>query len=424
MTTTALSHRQIIALIAAAMSAACIVTDKSDSSKKPDTVAATTAPTYAADSFITVPYDSATPDTAGLGAQIGNVPPLDSDTAFTRINGKATGAALTKFPATIPNRGAATLQMQILLDRAGFSPGIIDGNWGINAAKALQAFRVANGMDSTGAGGMTSDAAVMTDTSAAKSSTPKKSTRNTRPTTTRTASIDQTTYQKLTAAAQSSPLITAYQITADDVKGPFVDIKGDVYQQAKLACLCYSSPSEELAEKFHTSEAMLKQLNPGVDLKTVTAGTSIQVPNVAQELTPSGTVAKLIISRKGFWTHAVDASGKIIAHFPSTLGAGYDPSPTGDFKVTNISQNPAFNYQPALMAEVPDTKPTAKLKPGPNSPVGVVWMALSKPHYGIHGTSAPETIGYANSHGCVRLTNWDAERLASMVKPGTPVQFE
>jgi lipoprotein-anchoring transpeptidase ErfK/SrfK len=120
----------------------------------------------------------------------------------------------------------------------------------------------------------------------------------------------------------------------------------------------------------------------------------------------------------------VDASGNVLAHFPSTLGEGYDPSPTGDFHVTGIATDPTFNYQPSLMAEVPDTRPTAKLKPGPNSPVGTVWMALSKPHYGIHGTPAPETIGYANSHGCVRLTNWDAERLASLVKAGTPVQFQ
>ncbi len=415
MTITSSFLHRALALSVALLSAACVV-EKSDSAKKPDTVAATATPTYAADSFITVPYDSATPDTAGLGAQMGTVTPFETDTAFTRITGKAADATLTKFPATIPNRGAATLQMQILLDRAGFSPGIIDGNWGINASKALQAFRVANGMDSTNASGMT------TDTTAAKSATAKKSTKGS--TATKTTTIDQATYQQLTAAAQSTPLVTAYQVTADDVKGPFVQIKGDVYAQSKLDCLCYSSPAEALAEKFHTSEAMLKQLNPGVDLKSIAAGTSIQVPNVAQEPVPSGSVAKLIISRKGYWTHAVDASGKIIAHFPSTLGAGYDPSPTGDFKVTNIAHNPAFNYQPALMAEVPDTKPTAKLKPGPNSPVGVVWMALSKPHYGIHGTAAPETIGYANSHGCVRLTNWDAERLASMVKPGTPVQFE
>jgi lipoprotein-anchoring transpeptidase ErfK/SrfK len=237
-------------------------------------------------------------------------------------------------------------------------------------------------------------------------------------------SIDQATYDKLVAASQTTPLITTYQLTADDMEGPFVKIPNSVYDQAKLECLCFSSPAEEMAEKFHTNQQMLKQLNPGVNLNSLSTGTSLQVPNVVDESAPTAGIAKVVISKTGFWTHALDASGNVIAHFPSTLGAGYDPSPTGDFHVTGIATDPTFNYQPSLMAEVPDTRPTAKLKPGPNSPVGTVWMALSKPHYGIHGTNAPETIGYTNSHGCVRLTNWDAERLASLVKAGTPVQFQ
>ncbi|MFN2604242.1 MAG: L,D-transpeptidase [Gemmatimonadaceae bacterium] len=408
-----------LAIIALLIASACVV-EKADSSKKPDTTAAVATPTYTADSIISVPVDSTTPDTAGLGAQLGNLPPLETDTGFTRINGKSTTATLTKFPSKIPARGAEALQLEVLLDRAGFSPGIIDGTWGVNASKALTWFRVANGMDSTGSRG---DSATTTDSTPAKT---KMKATAAKKSTVSTATIDQATYQKLAAAGQSTPLITTYQVTGEDVKGPFIQIPNNVYQKAKLDCLCYSSPAEELAEKFHTSEQMLKQLNPGVDLKSVTAGTAIQVPNVGENATTTstGSVAKLVISTKGYWTHAVDASGNIIAHFPSTLGAGYDPSPTGDFHVTGISHNPSFNYQPALMAEVPDTKPTAKLKPGPNSPVGVVWVQLSKPHYGIHGTSSPETIGYANSHGCVRLTNWDAQKLSSMVKAGTPVQFE
>lgn len=402
----------------------CVI-EKSES-KKPDTTAVAQAtPVYTADSIISVPYDSVTPDTAGLGAQIGTMPPLETDTAFKRISGQSAGATLTKFPARIPTRGAAALQLEILLDRAGFSPGIIDGTWGVNAAKALNWFRVANGMDSTGAATVVDGNAAGPDSTQSKSAPAKKaSTKGTTSATAKLASLDQATYQKLVAAGQSSPLITTYEVTADDVKGPFIPVPENVYEKAKLPCLCYTSAAEKLAEKFHTSEQMLKQLNPGVDLKSIAAGTSIQVPNVAQESSPAGSVAKIVISKKGYWLHALDASGNIIAHFPSTLGAGYDPSPTGDFHVTGVSHNPSFNYQPALMAEVPDTKPTAKLKPGPNSPVGVVWMQLSKPHYGIHGTAEPQTIGYANSHGCVRLTNWDAERLSSMIKSGTPVQFE
>ncbi len=368
----------------------CIV-EKSNSAKKADTTAVAPATIAAVpDSLISVPMgDSLSLDTTGLASQLDSLPPLSTDTGFKHITAKSATATLTRFPAPIPTRGPLSVQLEILLDRAGFSPGIIDGTWGKNATKAMSWFRVANGMDSVN------------------------------------GSIDQATYEKLSSAGQPSPVITSYQVTSDDIKGPFVKIPDNVYQKAKLNCLCYSSPAEALAEKFHTSEQMLKQLNPGVDLQSVKAGTSLQVPNVVESsAVTSSSIAKLIISKTGFWTHGVDSSGNVVAHFPSTLGAGYDPSPTGDFHVTGIAHDPAFNYQPALMAEIPDTRPTAKLKPGPNSPVGVVWIALSKPHYGIHGTSAPETIGYANSHGCVRLTNWDAERLSSMVKSGMPVQFE
>jgi lipoprotein-anchoring transpeptidase ErfK/SrfK len=218
-----------------------------------------------------------------------------------------------------------------------------------------------------------------------------------------------------------------YSITSDDLKGPFTDIPSDVYKQAKLKCLCYASPLEELSERFHASQNLLRQLNPSVNFGKLSRGSVITVPNVELDgsATPQDTmiVERVIVSKKGYWTHAVDADGRIIYHFPSTLGAGYDPSPTGDFKVTWVSRDPAFHYQPKLFHEVPDSNPDARLPMGPNSPVGVVWMSLSKPHYGIHGTSSPETIGYANSHGCVRLTNWDALRLSDLVESGTPVLF-
>ena len=417
---------------------ACIVDKKTDSAAAADSAASPPATLSVSDTAIidtvdvSAPaYDSASLDTAGLGSQIGALRPLSNDTAFKHITPNSTDASLTRFPVRIPTRGPAVLQLEILLDRANFSPGIIDGTWGANAARALNWFRIANGMDSATA---TSDsaAAIAPDSNATPRRPTSKGTKaaaaktaRTPATKSATVSVDKDTYDKLVAAAQTPDLITSYQITSDDVKGPFVDVPNLVYDQAKLKCLCYTSPAEELAEKFHTNQQVLQQLNPGVDLKSLAAGTSIQVPNVqGKPAAPGAAVAKIVISKKGYSTNAVDASGKVVAHFPSTLGAGYDPSPTGDFHITSIAHNPSFKYQPALMAEVPDTRPTAKLPPGPNSPVGVVWMALSKPHYGIHGTSSPETIGYANSHGCVRLTNWDAERLSQLVKAGTPVQFQ
>ena len=318
--------------------------------------------------------------------------PAPADSSFSRIDGRSASQIIVKFPLRIPASGAIPLALEILLDRANFSPGVIDGGWGRNAVKALKWFRIANGLDSSN-----------------------------------TTSIDRATYEMLVAAPQPIKLTQSYRVTAEDLAGPFVDVPGLVYSQAKLKCLCYTSPAEELGERFHVTPKLLAQLNPRVKLDHLTPGTRLVVPSVRDPIAAnpadSVLIARLIISKTGFWTHAVDSAGRVVYHFPSTLGAGYDPSPTGDFKITDVAADPAFHYQPKLFHEVPDTQPDAHLPPGPNSPVGVVWISLSKPHYGIHGTSSPETIGYVSSHGCVRLTNWDAFRLAQLVEPGTPVEF-
>ena len=393
------------ACAAVVFAAACIEFKDDDSSKKQQ--ASPTAAASTADSLsdISAPsYEAFALDTAGVGARFSSNPAEDS--AYGQISEKTASSRLSRFPVRIPKRGSAALQIQVMLDRAHFSPGIIDGQWGDNAAKALAFFKSPNSSDS-------SAATTRTDS---------------------TASLDQATYARLRTAAGSPEILTRYTVTAEDAAGPFTNIPDNVYEQAKLQCLCYSSAAEAVAEKFHTSQKLIAQLNPKATLGSLKAGDVLMVPNVdlqsagdSTSTTASGGVAKLIISKTGYWTHAVDASGKILYHFPSTLGSGYlssaDESPTGGFKVTSISWNPAFHYQPTLFAEVSDKKPEAHLPKGPNSPVGVVWMALSKPHYGIHGTSEPATIGYANSHGCVRLTNWDAQRVAALVKPGTTVIF-
>jgi lipoprotein-anchoring transpeptidase ErfK/SrfK len=390
-------------LLVAGLATACVVSDKDRSpAKQTDTTKAVsppldtmnvvtldtadiTAPTYAVDSA----------DTSGVAQRMADS--VQADSTYKHITRQAANVELTKFPARIPKGGPTALRVQVLLDRAGFSPGMIDGTWGKNASKALSFFRTS----------------ATSDTSA---QSPKGDP---------SSVVDQSEYQQLLAAAGNGDAITTYTVTADDVKGPFIKIPGNVYEKAKISCLCYTSPLELLTEKFHATARLLKQLNPGVDLTKIAAGTSLAVPDVADSAAPaSGHVARLIISKTGYWTHAVDSSGRVLYHFPSTLGAGYDPSPTGDFHVTGIAHNPAFHYDPKLFAEVPDTKPTARLPAGPNSPVGVVWMGLSKPHYGIHGTESPETIGYASSHGCVRLTNWDALRLSKLVVPGLPVVFQ
>ncbi len=313
----------------------------------------------------------------------------DTTAALASITPNGAAAAPTTLPFTPPKAGPTTLHVQILLDRANFSPGMLSGVWDNNAKHALTWFRVARGMDSS-------------------------------------AVIDKATYGQLTGAAGNSPLLTQYTVTDADMKGPFVTIPSNVYQKAKLNCLCYQSVGEEMGERFHSSQSLLRRLNPGVNLKRLKTGSTLWVPNVARDTAaaPPYRTTRIIISKKDFWTHALDASGNVVAHYPSTLGNSYDPSPDGDFSVTSITKLPAFHYQPTLFHEVPDSKPEAHLPKGPNSPVGVIWMALSKEHYGIHGTEDPATIGVTQSHGCVRLTNWDAWTLGSSLWPGVPVTFQ
>ncbi|MEO5580152.1 MAG: L,D-transpeptidase, partial [Gemmatimonadaceae bacterium] len=198
----------------------------------------------------------------------------------------------------------------------------------------------------------------------------------------------------------------------------------NVYEQAKLKCLCYGSVSEKLAERFHTSIEVMRKLNPGVGFAGLKPGDRIWVPAVEGALPAAPkNISSIRVSKKGSYVHGVARDGSVLYHFPSTLGSKYDPSPDGSYRVTAIAHDPVFRYDPTLFADVPDSKPGAKLPPGPNSPVGRVWIALSKKHVGIHGTPTPETIGSASSHGCVRLTNWDAIKLARATSSGTPVHF-
>jgi lipoprotein-anchoring transpeptidase ErfK/SrfK len=192
-------------------------------------------------------------------------------------------------------------------------------------------------------------------------------------------------------------------------------------EKAKLKKLGYSSPLEALSEKFHALPALLSQLNQGARFA---AGEEIRVPNVIGVADPAPVAnAVVTVSRAASALTVTDAAGKTIFHAPVTTGSEHDPLPIGDWTVTAIVRNPTFNYNPDLFwdAEPADTK--AKLPAGPNSPVGVVWIDISKPHYGIHGTAEPQTVGHTASHGCVRLTNWDATTLASLVAKGTKVVF-
>ena len=286
--------------------------------------------------------------------------------------------------------GPSVLRAQVLLDRALFSPGVMDGRWGKNTEKAVYWLQKREGLKATG-------------------------------------QVDAPTLARLTElAGNPQQIVRAHTLTPEDVEGPFVEIPEDIYEHAKLECSCYESLGEKLAEKFHVTRELLSKLNPGAQLDSLRAGQTIQVPDVRPaDATGVGTrIARLIVSDRGKYLHAVDSTGRIIYHFPTTVGASYDPSPTGNYKVNSVTPDPVWHYQPAILAKVKDkSAPDAKIPPGPNNAVGTVWIDLSAEHYGIHGTRAPESIGYTQSAGCVRLTNWDVEFLGKQVRKGTPVEF-
>ncbi len=325
----------------------------------------------------------ATIDSTGVSP----APAINPET-FDSISLEAVNAAAMRLPLDGSAEGPSVLRAQILLDRALFSPGIIDGHWGMNTEKAVYWFQRREGLPTTGR-------------------------------------LNGETFERLAQRAGGPPeLVAGRQLTEDDVAGPFVTIPEDIQAKADLDCLCYESLSEKLAETYHTSPGVLEALNPGIDLDSLTAGSTLNVPllrdaNAGREV----PVHRLVISADGFHLHALDAAGSILFHFPTTLGSSFDPSPEGNHRVTKITREPWWHFQPAILEHVDSSEPDAMIPPGPNNAVGVVWMALSIPHYGIHGTSAPETIGYTTSAGCVRLTNWDASFLSDRIAEGTPVEF-
>jgi lipoprotein-anchoring transpeptidase ErfK/SrfK len=194
-------------------------------------------------------------------------------------------------------------------------------------------------------------------------------------------------------------------------------IPKDLMEQAKLPALDYQSPLEALGEKFHTNPMLLSRLNENQDFSH--AGVEIKVPNVRADVPPKA--AKITVSKSKHWLEALNSAGRVIAEYPTTSGSQHDPLPIGSWKVTRITPSPVFYYNPDLFWNAPEADSKATIQPGPNNPAGVVWIGLSKEHYGIHGTPEPSLVGHAESHGCIRLTNWDAAELAKILTPGTPV---
>jgi lipoprotein-anchoring transpeptidase ErfK/SrfK len=283
------------------------------------------------------------------------------------------------------------LPLQVALARAGFSVGEIDGRAGGKTRKALQAFQQTHGLSGS-------------------------------------------------AAPDPVPATVSYTITDDDAKGPFVEtIPKDPADQGKLPALGYRSIDEMLAERFHVSPALLRRLNPRAP-RPLAPGVTLTVPNVDPLVPPSGSgrqkdaakeadagaarlAMEVVVSKDTNDLVALDANGAVIFYAPVSSGSAHDPLPIGDWVVRGVYLNPRFFYNPHLFWDADAANTKTRIAPGPNNPVGFVWIDLDRPHYGLHGTPEPGSVGVTQSHGCVRLTNWDAVRLAALVRDGTRVSF-
>lgn len=330
-------------------------------------------------------------------------------------------------PNAVPDAEARPImQAQVVLDRLGFTPGVVDGKDGLSTRNAVSGFQEANGLPVSG-------------------------------------ELDDGTRQAL-AKWSTIPATRVVTIPAEFAVGPFQKLPAREADQAGLATLGYESLDEKLAERFHTTLATLQALNPGGKPATTgsvpvpvpassgeaqpalfRAGQQIRVPNVGGDAVDASKVenadwratlitlgvgseqpqaVRVVVSKSKGTLKAYDAADKLIAVYTATMGSRHDPLPLGKWKILGKAYNPKFHYNPDLFWDASSKDEKALLPPGPNGPVGVVWIDISKPHYGIHGTPRPETIGRAESHGCVRLTNWDAARLAQMVSGKTELLFE
>jgi lipoprotein-anchoring transpeptidase ErfK/SrfK len=277
---------------------------------------------------------------------------------------------------------AVVLKLQIMLDRAHFSPGVIDGRMGDNTVHALREFEKGSGLTSDGR-------------------------------------LDQKVWNALSTGTPK--VLVTYTVTEDDTKGPFVkNIPHDYAAMAEMDRLPYTSVEELLGEKFHIDVELLRQLNPGGRLDH--PGEKIIVPNVT-DVPAKGEVTRIEIDKSQGVLRGYGKDGQVLVVYPASIGSEENPSPTGTMTVKGVARNPKYSYRPDKNFQQKGNEEPLTLPSGPNGPVGSIWIDLTKETYGIHGTADPELVGKSLSHGCVRLTNWDAEELGRLVKFGTKVTF-
>ncbi len=275
------------------------------------------------------------------------------------------------------------IRLQILLDRANISPGVIDGLPGDNVAKAVRAYEEREGLEADG-------------------------------------KVDEKLWSSLTERDQS-PVLETYKVTPEDLAEKYVEkLPEDYAKLAEMKWLGYRGPREMLAERFHMDEDLLRALNPKADFNA--KGSEIVVANPGKKA--EGKVSRITVYRSRGQVYGFDRDEKLLVVYPATIGSKDSPSPTGVHKVKGVAMEPTYSYRPDVNFQQGSNDEPLKIPAGPNGPVGLVWIDLSEPTYGIHGTADPELIDKTQSHGCVRLTNWDADELAHLVKPQVPVEFK